>query len=81
MTTLELAQHLFDRAARDEQCAHRISPDDDIPAVRETIRRLARAASLRIRTAVIDGVLVVVRADAKIWTDPTNVMRSKLSAD
>ncbi len=79
MSTSGLAQHLFDRAAADEQAAYRILPRDDIPAVRAAIRQLARERHIHIRTAVVDDVLAVVRKDAKIWNEPVSTMRTKLT--
>ena len=79
MSTDDLAESLLDAAVDDEQVAHRIVPSDDVPSIRAAVRRLARSKGVMIRTAVIDGVLVVVRADAKVWTDTTAEMRRKLS--
>lgn len=80
MTTTELAHHLLDRAVAEEQVAYRVQTDDDIPSVRRIIRDLARSRSIRIRTSVIDGgVLVVVLADAAVWDDTTAVMKHKLT--
>jgi hypothetical protein len=40
---------------------------------------VARAHNVRMRTARMGDVLVVVRADAAIWNDPVPVMKVKLS--
>ncbi|MFI8634073.1 hypothetical protein ACIGEP_15925 [Microbacterium sp. NPDC077663] len=74
-----LARTLLDIAIRDEQVAHRITADVDVPAVRGEIRRLARQEGVRIRTALMNDVLVVVRANAKVWTDTQEMMRHKLT--
>ncbi|RFA09735.1 hypothetical protein B7R54_11350 [Subtercola boreus] len=82
MRTDDLARHLLDRAASDEQVAHRIRAGDDVPRLRAEIRRLARERGIRIRTSilgdVLGDVLVVVRADAAIWNDDIPTMRVKL---
>jgi hypothetical protein len=62
-----------------EQVAHRIRTDDDVARVRSAIRAIARKEGIRIRTAVMGDVLVVVRADAAIWSDTTQMMRHKLT--
>ncbi|QNE35225.1 hypothetical protein [Leifsonia shinshuensis] len=77
--TERLASRLLESARVHEQASHRIAPTDDIEAVRAQIRRSAREAGIRIRTGIVDGALVVVRADAALWHEPTSVMRAKLT--
>jgi len=79
MSSLGLARRLFEIAAEREQVAYRIRPKDDVATVRKLVRGLARANNVRIRTARMGDVLVVVRADAAIWNDPVPVMKVKLS--
>ncbi|CAN5339722.1 hypothetical protein BH11ACT3_BH11ACT3_20190 [soil metagenome] len=79
MSAEDLASSLLQKAIEREQVAHRIRSDDDVEAIREAVRQGARARDVRIRTAVIDDVLVVVLADAAIWDDTTATMREKLT--
>jgi len=79
MSSLGLARRLFEIAAEREQVAYRIRPKDDVGTVRKLVRGLARANNVRILTARMGDVLVVVRADAAIWNDPVPVMKVKLS--
>jgi hypothetical protein len=74
-----LAARLLTDAETDEQVAYRLGAHDDADALRAGIRSLARSRGTRIRTAVMDGVLVVVLADAAIWSEPAAVMRRKLT--
>ena len=74
-----LAHDLFRRAELEEQTAHRLDSGDDVEAVRQQVRRLARERGIGIRTAVMGDVLVVVRADAAIWAEPAATMREKLT--
>lgn len=76
--TKDLAGRLLEAARVNEQASHRIAPADDVESVRAEIRRLAREVDLRIRTGIVDGALVVVRADAALWHEPTSVMKTKL---
>lgn len=76
--TKRLASRLLESARVHEQASHRIVPADDVEAVRAEVRRLAREADVRIRTGLVDGALVVVRADAGLWHEPTSVMKTKL---
>ena len=73
-----LASRLLEAARVHEQASHRIAPTDDIASVRAAIRRSARQAGIRIRTGIVDGALVVVRADAALWREPVPVMKAKL---
>lgn len=76
--TKRLASRLLEAARVHEQASHRIEAADDIESVRAQIRRSAREAGIRIRTGIVDGALVVVRADAALWHEPTSVMKAKL---
>lgn len=73
-----LASRLLDRAREREQSAHLLGEDDDPELIRREVRRLARARGMRIRTGLVDGTLVVIRADAALWNESTAVMREKL---
>ena len=78
MQDTALAAKLLDRARHDQQSAHRLQAGEDVDAVRREIRRIARSSGTKIRTAILDDVLVVVLADAEIWSDPASIMREKL---
>lgn len=75
----DLARVLFERAVAAEQAVHRVRPQDDVPALRSQVRALAREAGVRIRTGVVDGALVVVRADAAVWHETAARMRVLLT--
>ncbi|MFJ4159796.1 hypothetical protein [Microbacterium testaceum] len=79
-SAVDLASRLLDRAVAHGQAVVRCdasTPSDD---VREHVRALARAQGLRVRTGMLDDVLVVARADADLWNDDTPTMRAKLTA-
>ena len=79
MDAERLAVTMVETAIARQQAAHRIRPEDDVPAVRERVRRLARERGVRIRTGIVDDALVVVRADADVWHEPVATMRRKLT--
>ena len=79
MDAQQLAGTMLERAIVEQQAAHRIAPEDDVSAVREQVRRLARERGVRIRTGVVGDALVVVRADADVWHESAATMRRKLS--
>lgn len=61
------------------QAARRVDPAAS-PALRDALRRAAREAGLRVRTAVLDDdVVVVARTDATPWDDDTVTMRRELT--
>ncbi|GMA87507.1 hypothetical protein GCM10025868_27570 [Angustibacter aerolatus] len=74
---VDLADRLLRAAVADEQVAHRLAPHDDVEAVRAQVRRLAREQHVRIRTGLVDGALVVARADAAVWHESAERMRAK----
>jgi hypothetical protein len=74
-----LAHGLWTTARSEEQSARRIPDDHVADAVRIRIRQLARADGVRIRTARMDDAVVVVRLDAKVWTEDAATMRRKLA--
>jgi hypothetical protein len=74
----QLSRRLFAGARDREQAAHRILPSDDVEAIRRDVRRLARAEGVHIRTGIVDDALVVIRADAELWTESAATMREKL---
>ncbi len=58
--------------------ASRYVPPNDVDHVRDEIRRLARGRDVHIRTAVLEGSLVVIaRLDSDVWSNDTAVMREK----
>jgi hypothetical protein len=77
--TDDLAAELLRRAVDDEQVAHRIHPEDDVDGIRRRVRQLARERGIRIRTGMVDGALIVIRVDARVWNEPEAVMRAKLT--
>ena len=79
MTPDRLAAVLLDEALQREQSARRVPSDGDAEAVRRTVRRLARERDVRIRTARMADTVVVVLADAAIWSDDAATMRAKLT--
>ena len=56
------------------------APDQQVVLVesRAVLRRRAREAGLRIRTARLDDTVVVVRTDARLWSEDAATMRRKL---
>jgi hypothetical protein len=55
-------------------------PEGELVAqVRAEIRRLARTADVRIRTARMDDAVVAVRLDAQVWNEDAVTMRQKLT--
>ena len=79
MNASDLARQLFELALANEQAAYRIRTYDDVAEARSVIRAMARKNGIRIRTAVMGDVLVVVRAEAAIWTESTQTMKDKLT--
>ncbi|MEH3154623.1 MAG: hypothetical protein PGN29_04515 [Gordonia paraffinivorans] len=69
---------LLRTAIRDQQASRRMDPGDPVAELRATVRALARAGGVRIRTGMVDDVLVVVRADADVWHESASQMREKL---
>jgi hypothetical protein len=74
-----LALEMWEEARREEQSARRVASDLDAETIRRGIRRHARAAGARVRTARMDGTVVAVRLDAAVWGESAAVMRRKLS--
>jgi hypothetical protein len=74
-----IALALWHGARDEEQAARRLPPGVDADDVRRLVRELARDAGVRIRTSLLDDVVVAVRADAAIWTDDRATMRAKLT--
>ena len=79
MDTAELASQLYRSAVDDEQSAYRIHAGDDVDELRRLVRQLARTDRIRVRTAVMDDVLVIVRTDATVWKENARAMRDKLT--
>ena len=70
---------MFAECVEAEQSARRIGSDVDAAAVRERLRGLGRERDVRIRTARVDDTVVVVRLDAAVWDESSEVMRRKLT--
>lgn len=79
METSALAQQLLEECVRDEQAAWVVPSIDDALDLRAELRRLARAEGLRIRTARVADIVVVVRLDAAVWSESAAQMREKLT--
>ena len=68
--------------ARDrEQCAQRIPDDITAREVRQHVRHLAREDGIKMRTARMGDVVVVVRLDAEVWKQDGTTMRRKLTPE
>ncbi|WP_375399377.1 hypothetical protein [uncultured Amnibacterium sp.] len=79
MTPERLAAAMLAETIEQQQSVRRVRSDEDASVVRKTARQLAREQGVRIRTARLVDTVVVVRADAAIWTDDTATMRMKLT--
>lgn len=75
-----VVNELLDRAAVAGQAVVRLEGDAPVPELRSAIRSAARERGMSIRTAMLDDVLAVVRADAPLWTESTATMRDELAA-
>lgn len=73
-----IALALWQGARDEEQAARRLPPGVDAAGVRRRVRDLAREAGVRIRTSLMDDVVVAVPADVAISTDD-QAMRAKLT--
>lgn len=74
-----LATEMWSIAKTEEQCAQ-VVPDDALAdEVRALVRRLASNDGIRVRTARMNDALVIVRYDAKVWTQGASTMRRKLA--
>ncbi|RKS77956.1 hypothetical protein CLV35_1661 [Motilibacter peucedani] len=76
---MELAQEMFAQCVAEEQSARWVSTDDEASRLRAELRRLARAAGVRVRTARAGDSVVVVRLDAAVWDEDATSMRRKLT--
>ena len=74
-----LAEALLAAAIAEEQGVRRVADDADAAAVRARVRVLARERGARIRTARLEGTVVVVRTDAAVWHEDAATMRRKLT--
>lgn len=79
MDPADTALEMLAECRAHEQSARTVSDDSDAAAVRATIRRLAAAEGLRIRTARMGQAVVVVRLDAELWHEDAATMRRKLT--
>ncbi|UIJ35603.1 hypothetical protein [Allobranchiibius sp. GilTou73] len=78
--TADLAEQLLQRALAKGQSAMRCDDSTDVDALRKVVRKLALDRGVRIRTGMLDRVLVVIRVDAALWDQSAAVMREKLIA-
>ena len=74
-----LAAEMWAVARVREQCARRVMSDADADAIRARIRHLAATDGIKIRTARMADTVVVVRLDAKVWSQDAATMRKKLA--
>jgi hypothetical protein len=70
---------MFDECVAEGQSARRVPEGELVAQVRAEIRRLARTADVRIRTARMDDAVVAVRLDAQVWNEDAVTMRQKLT--
>lgn len=76
---MRLAEDMFDECSAQGQSARTVSDAQDRVRLRNGLRRRARAAGVRVRTAHRDGVVLVARVDARVWQDDAATMRAKLT--
>ena len=75
----KLAHELWTQCLAEEQSVRRVTREKEANETRAQVRRLAREAGVRIRTARMGDTVVVVRLDARIWKDDVATMRRKLT--
>jgi hypothetical protein len=75
---VEVAEGLWRRARDQQQAVVRVDDDEVAAQIRATVRRLAAAEGVRIRTARMGQGVAVVRLDADIWRQDAETMRRKL---
>lgn len=75
----DLAHELWTQCLAEEQSARRVTCETEADEIRAQVRRLAREAGVRIRTACMGDSVVVVRLDARVWNDDAATMRRKLT--
>lgn len=73
-----LAETMLAECERDGQSARSVDDDGDAQALRALLRLDTRDGPMRIRTARMDDIVVVVRTDADLWNEDTATMRRKL---
>lgn len=76
---MSLAEDMFDECLAQGQSARTVPDAQDRVRLRSGLRRRARAAGVRVRTADRDGVVLVARVDARVWQDDAATMRAKLT--
>ncbi|WP_150955014.1 hypothetical protein [Microbacterium testaceum] len=76
----DLAAQLYVRAVARGQAVVRCDASTPVADIRESVRARAKADGIRVRTGMMQDVLVVARADADLWSDDTPTMRAKLTA-
>ena len=75
----KLTHELWTQCLAEEQSVRRVTSEKEANETRAQVRRLAREAGVRIRTARMGDTVVVVRLDARIWKDDAATMRRKLT--
>ena len=76
---MTLAEDMYGECVAQGQSARRVPTEAARQQLRADLRRLARSAGVRIRTADRDGVVLIARLDAAIWQDDPATMRAKLT--
>lgn len=74
----KVAEQMFAECVDEEQSTRVVRSDAEAKHLRDALRRLARAARVKVRTAHLDDAVIVVRLDAAVWNESTEVMRQKL---
>ena len=75
----QTAVEMLEECVRTGQAARRVGTNAAGEDIRHELRQLARTQQVRIRTALMNDVVVVARTDAALWSDDTATMRSKLT--
>lgn len=76
-----IAADMWRTARSTEQCTRSVADDELAARVRAEVRALAATDGIGVRTARIDGAVVVVRVDAAVWSEDAATMRAKLELD
>ena len=76
---MSLAEDMYEQCLAEGQAARDVPTEPARVGLRADLRRLARVAGVRIRTADRDGVVLVARLDAAVWRDDAATMKAKLT--
>lgn len=76
---MSVVEDMYDECLARGQSARTVPDAKDRVLVRSGLRRGARSAGVKVRTADRDGVVLVARVDAQVWHDDAATMRAKLT--